>query len=138
MPELPEVEYGRKVAEKTCKKKVIQEVHCDNDPIVFETKLPAEVKRALVGRRVLEICRRGKFLWFELDKSPWPIFHFGMTGAFHTPRPSDYPIRKWSQNREFPMAPSIHQDPLGDGRRMRISHDQQPPVRASPTLTQSP
>lgn len=85
MPELPEVEYGRKVAEKTCKKKVIQEVHCDNDPIVFETKLPAEIKRALVGRRVLEICRRGKFLWFELDKSPWPIFHFGMTGAFHTP-----------------------------------------------------
>ena len=85
MPELPEVEYGRKVAEKSCAKKVIQEVHCDNDSIVFEKKLPAEIKRALVGRRVLEICRRGKFLWFELDKTPWPIFHFGMTGSFHTP-----------------------------------------------------
>jgi len=85
MPELPEVEYGRKVAEKSCAKKVIQEVHCDNDSIVFENKLPAEIKRALVGRRVLEICRRGKFLWFELDKTPWPIFHFGMTGSFHTP-----------------------------------------------------
>ena len=85
MPELPEVEYGRKVAENFCGNKTIQHVYCENDPIVFEKRLPAEIKRALVGRRVESICRRGKFLWFELDKKPWPIFHFGMTGAFHTP-----------------------------------------------------
>lgn len=29
--------------------------------------------------------RRGKQLWFELDRAPHPLFHFGMTGAFHTP-----------------------------------------------------
>ena len=24
-------------------------------------------------------------LWLELDRRPWPVFHFGMTGGLHAP-----------------------------------------------------
>jgi formamidopyrimidine-DNA glycosylase len=40
------------------------------------------VAAALVGRRVKRVGRHGKHLWFELDRRPWPTFHFGMTGSF--------------------------------------------------------
>ncbi len=52
---------------------------------MFQGAGPAELRRALTGRRVLSVQRRGKQLWFELDRPPHPLFHFGMTGAFHVP-----------------------------------------------------
>ena len=57
---------------------------CRNDRIVFNGTSPARVRRALRGARVEAVHRRGKHLWFELDARPWPLFHFGMTGAFRT------------------------------------------------------
>lgn len=84
MPELPEVERGRRVALKVALDRRIAEVRCADDPIVFERVKGARFRRALVGRRVLAIKRHGKHLWFELDRRPWPCFHFGMTGGFHT------------------------------------------------------
>lgn len=42
------------------------------------------MRRALVGRTVLGAARRGKHLWLELDRRPWPCFHLGMTGDFRT------------------------------------------------------
>ena len=42
-------------------------------------------RRALLGARVLAVERWGKQLWFELDRAPHPLFHFGMTGAFASP-----------------------------------------------------
>jgi formamidopyrimidine-DNA glycosylase len=35
---------------------------------------------------VLDVRRHGKHLWLVLDRRPWPVFHFGMTGGFHQPR----------------------------------------------------
>src|SRR5262249_32866346 len=49
------------------------------DPIVFQGVSPARVRRALVGRRVVAAHRHGKHLWLELDRRPWPSFHFGMS-----------------------------------------------------------
>jgi len=46
---------------------------------------PARFARALRGRRVTAVRRHGKHLWLELDRRPWPLFHFGMTGGFHAP-----------------------------------------------------
>lgn len=82
MPELPEVEFGRKVAEKALLGRTIERVRCAEDRIVFHQVLPRAVARALRGREVAAVRRRGKHLWFELDTRPWPLFHFGMTGAF--------------------------------------------------------
>ncbi|MCH8211870.1 MAG: hypothetical protein IIB99_10945 [Planctomycetes bacterium] len=85
MPELPEVERGRRLVERVAVGRTIVKVRCARDSIVFEDAGPARMRKALLGRRVLAARRRGKHIWFELDKRPWPTFHFGMTGAFHTP-----------------------------------------------------
>jgi formamidopyrimidine-DNA glycosylase len=84
MPELPEVERGRRVALKVARGRRIVEARCADDPIVFDRVSPARIRRALVGRRVQDVKRHGKHLWFELDARPWPCLHFGMTGGFHT------------------------------------------------------
>lgn len=44
---------------------------------------PRRIEKALEGATVEDATRFGKHLWFELDRKPWPVFHFGMTGAFH-------------------------------------------------------
>jgi formamidopyrimidine-DNA glycosylase len=85
MPELPEVERGRRIAEGVARDRRISTVQCDDDDIVFDGVAPAHVRRALKGAAVRAVRRRGKHLWFELDRAPHPLFHFGMTGAFLTP-----------------------------------------------------
>ncbi len=85
MPELPEVERGRRLAASVAEKRTIAQVHCAEDPIVFEGVAPATVQCLLQHKTVVAVRRRGKQLWFDLDQPPHPLFHFGMTGAFHTP-----------------------------------------------------
>ena len=85
MPELPEVEVGRIIARRVAAGRIITRVRCADDPIVFDGVAPTRVRRALLGRRVQAVRRHGKHVWFELDRRPWPILHFGMTGGFHTP-----------------------------------------------------
>lgn len=85
MPELPEVERGRRIAAGAARGRRIERLHCADDPIVFDGVTPAFVRSTLPGRRILEVHRRGKQLWFELDAAPHPLFHFGMTGAFRVP-----------------------------------------------------
>ena len=84
MPELPEVERGRRIATRIAVGRRIADVRCADDPIVFERVPPARFRQALLGRRVRAVKRHGKHLWFELDRRPWPCLHFGMTGGFHT------------------------------------------------------
>ena len=85
MPELPEVEFGRKLAESVAAGRTIDKVTVHRDPIVFDGITPARITRALTHRHVQRVCRRGKQLWMELDARPWPLFHFGMTGSFRIP-----------------------------------------------------
>ena len=54
----------------------------EEDEIVYPDDPPEAMVAALTGARVDRVGRRGKYLWFELDRKPWPLFHFGMTGAF--------------------------------------------------------
>jgi len=63
----------------------IASVVCVEDRIVYTGVEPERVARRLTKRRVEAVKRRGKYIWFELDARPWPVFHFGMTGAFRTP-----------------------------------------------------
>ena len=84
MPELPEVERGRRIAMKVALGRRIADARCADDPIVFERVPAVRFRKALLGRRVLAVKRHGKHLWFELDRRPWPCLHFGMTGGFHT------------------------------------------------------
>jgi formamidopyrimidine-DNA glycosylase len=85
MPELPEVEHGRRLVERVALGRRIKRVSTADDPIVFDGASPGVVERALTGRVVLAVRRHGKYIWLELDRRPWPLFHFGMTGAFRAP-----------------------------------------------------
>ena len=97
MPELPEVEKGRCLAERVAQGKVIRDVRIRRDPIVFAGVSPQRFRKSLVGRRVQKAARRGKQIWFELDQTPWPLFHFGMTGAFRVP--DEAPLKLESSGR---------------------------------------
>ncbi len=85
MPELPEVEFGRRQLEATLVGHRIAGVDAADDAIVFDGLSCEAFVAALQGTTVLAACRRGKQLWLELDRRPWPLFHFGMTGGFVTP-----------------------------------------------------
>lgn len=103
MPELAEVEFGRKEAARIAQGKKITEVWAAEDEIVFAGVPAKEVQSSLRGRTVVDTHRHGKYIWFELDRRPWPLFHFGMTGAFRVqgkdPLPlassPDEPDRSW-------------------------------------------
>ena len=100
MPELPEVERGRRLAETMAAGRRIEQVWCADDPLVFDGVDPARWRGALEGRRVEAVKRWGKQLWFELDAPPHPLFHFGMSGGFRTPAAT--PLQIKSGPREDP------------------------------------
>jgi formamidopyrimidine-DNA glycosylase len=86
MPELPDVEMARRLAERVARGRRIVDVEVAPDPLVYEGVTPRRIRQALVGRRVLGVGRHGKHFWLELDRPPWPVFHFGMTGGLYAPR----------------------------------------------------
>jgi formamidopyrimidine-DNA glycosylase len=92
MPELPEVETARRMLERVAVGRRIVRVRCADDPIVFEGVTSARFAAALRGRQVLGARRKGKHLWLVLDRRPWPLFHFGMSGGFHTPARRSLPL----------------------------------------------
>ena len=85
MPELPEVEAARRLATRVAVGRRIVAVWCAADPVVVEGTTPARLSAALRGRRVRAVRRHGKHLWLELDRRPWLLMHFGMTGGLHVP-----------------------------------------------------
>lgn len=82
MPELPEVERARRIAEGVALGRRITSLRCARDNRVFSEHSTRSFRHALLGATVVAVNRWGKQLWFELDRTPHPLFHFGMTGAF--------------------------------------------------------
>jgi formamidopyrimidine-DNA glycosylase len=80
MPELPEVEAVRARLQGALRGRRIVSVVARPDPIVLGALRPGKLRAALVGAKVRDVRRKGKHLWLELDRRPWPAFHFGMTG----------------------------------------------------------
>lgn len=107
MPELPEVEACRRRASRALVGRRIRAAAVADDPVVLDGVGHTGLARALRGRTVRGVKRRGKHLWLELDRRPWPSLHFGMTGwlEFYR-RPEDRP-RFWKLELT-----------MDDGRRM--------------------
>ncbi|CAF0812335.1 unnamed protein product [Adineta steineri] len=87
MPELPEVEYARKLLARFLIRTHITKVsYPDADGLSkrFMNCTPNAFADGIINRKILDIKRHGKYLWFEMaDKqSLTPIFHFGMSGGF--------------------------------------------------------
>ena len=131
MPELPEVEAARRTALRHLKGRRIVAVRCAPDPIVLSGVSPARIEKALRGAFIEDAGRFGKHLWFELDRKPWPVFHFGMTGEFHFLKaPAEHP-------RFLKLELVLDNDrrfAFTDARRfgrLRLAHDprNEPPLR---------
>jgi len=83
MPELPEVETSRREVTRAAKGHIIENVFVSDDRIVFDGIAPRTFANKMKGRKVVGSDRRGKQYWLELDKPPFPVFHYGMTGWMH-------------------------------------------------------
>jgi formamidopyrimidine-DNA glycosylase len=143
VPELPEVDAARRLAERVGRGRRIVGVAVTPDPIVFADP-PARVRRALLGRRVRAVGRHGKHLWLELDRRPWLAMHFGMTGGLHTPLGAAVRLVSDGRRRDPPGWPPRFTKlrlTFDDGRelvmtdarrlgRIRLRHDprQEPPI----------
>src|SRR5262249_57408478 len=107
MPELPEVEAARRLLTRSAVGRRIVSVRAVPDSIVFQGVSPARIRRSLLGRRIVAAHRHGKHLWLELDRRPWPCFHFGMAAGLQghgRPRP---PRMGWGRRARVAIAPTL-------------------------------
>src|SRR3989344_434698 len=78
MPELPEVETIKRGLGKLLPGKAIANVTFDN-PKSFPNA-PSEVRRFLIGAKILDVKRRAKVLLIDLDSKYTLVIHLKMTG----------------------------------------------------------
>lgn len=93
MPELPEVEnikiglepsvINKKIIDVTFSS-IIEESHKNGKLALVKNEL-SFFKENLVGKTILKLDRRGKYIYFTLDNG-YLITHFGMTGAYFVVR----------------------------------------------------
>ncbi|KAG0515300.1 hypothetical protein BDA96_10G266300 [Sorghum bicolor] len=84
MPELPEVEAARRALQAHCVgRRIARCAVADDDKVVVASAGRAAFEGAMVGRTIVAARRRGKNLWLQLDKPPFPSFQFGMAGAIY-------------------------------------------------------
>ena len=80
MPELPEVEVVKKSLNKKIQNLVIEKVKIIDKNLRYEVNKHELLK--VIGRRIIKIDRRSKFLIFKMNKNINLLFHLGMTGKF--------------------------------------------------------
>lgn len=80
MPELPEVETVRRGLEKCVVGKKFKDIEVRH-PRATSAKSIAPLT-SLRGAKVKSIARRGKFMWFVLDRPEVLVAHLGMSGQF--------------------------------------------------------
>lgn len=84
MPELPEVETVRRGLAHFARGFTIASAQ-DLHPRLLKPSSIGPI-HAIVGGRIKEVRRRGKFLWFVLDRDQALVAHLGMSGQFLFPR----------------------------------------------------
>lgn len=89
MPELPEVETWRRLADATAVGRRILRADCAEDRIVLDQIPPKELAEKLQGRRIDGTGRRGKHMWLSLEDAGFLYIHFGMSGSLWHLLPED-------------------------------------------------
>ena len=80
MPELPEVETVRRGLVSLVKGYKISAAH-ELHPRALKPESIAPLK-SIQGAKIVDLNRRGKFLWFVLDRPQVLVAHLGMSGQF--------------------------------------------------------
>lgn len=105
MPELPECERARRLAERIGTGRTVRRVKCPDDGIVFCDDSPRQVEQAFRGRMMVAARRKGKQIWFEFDKPPHLLMHFGMAGGFRAPGEAALKLASSPQEEETDWPP---------------------------------
>lgn len=88
MPELPEVEVVRRgLSPYLSGRRIAFAEVLDPRSVRRHIAGPADLVRALAGREVLGVSRRGKYLWLRLDSDEALVVHLGMSGQLLLPDP---------------------------------------------------
>ncbi|MGH3343499.1 MAG: bifunctional DNA-formamidopyrimidine glycosylase/DNA-(apurinic or apyrimidinic site) lyase [Carbonactinosporaceae bacterium] len=83
MPELPEVEVVRRGLARFVAGRTVGTIRVAHPRAVRRHVAgAADFTTLLVGRRVEDACRRGKYLWLPLDSGDALLAHLGMSGQF--------------------------------------------------------
>jgi formamidopyrimidine-DNA glycosylase len=102
VPELPEVEAYRSLAEKALRRR-IAEVHAPDDWILKRGLTPEEVSTVLPGHRLVAARRIGKQLLLDTDDGgPVLGLHFGMAGRLVVDHQAAISDLVYSSNDENP------------------------------------
>ncbi len=80
MPELPEVEVVKRSLEKKILNMIIKKVKINDGNLRYKIN-KVKISR-LVGKRIIKIKRRSKFLIFKISEKYVMLIHLGMTGKF--------------------------------------------------------
>jgi formamidopyrimidine-DNA glycosylase len=88
VPELPELEIFKRCVDSTSLHQDIEIVDVKNGKILGDVSASG-LKRGLEGRKFESTRRHGKHLFVELDRGPWLLLHFGMTGGLKYYRDAD-------------------------------------------------
>lgn len=81
MPELPEVEVVRRGVHAAFVGRTLSRVDVRHERAVRRhAGGPADFGARLVGRRITDTGRRGKYLWLNLDDGAALVLHLGMSG----------------------------------------------------------
>ena len=130
MPELPEVETVRRQLARVLSGRTIRRVRV-HDALLVAPESPNRFRRAVEGRTVDDVSRRGKYLRLELDSGDTLAMHLRMTGRLHHAPDGHLPADKhrrarfdlddgatldFSDTRRFGRAwivPADHPDPDG-------------------------
>lgn len=82
MPELPEVETVRQVLRKNILGQVIAGIDIYYEKMIHNISIE-EFKKQLIGKKIIEIHRLGKYLYFELENDLFLISHLRMEGKYY-------------------------------------------------------
>jgi len=93
MPELPEIEIVKRSLFKMINKAKIIDIKISNKNLRY--KIPYDFYQKLIGKRILSISRRSKYLIFSFGQKIL-LIHLGMTGKFLLMRNFDNTLFKTS------------------------------------------
>ena len=102
MPELPEVEAYRRLAETSALGRVIGDVHAPDSWYLKRGAEAATVRAALTGHRFVAARRIGKVLLLDTDAGPTLGLRFGMTGRLLVDDVAGVDKLKYSSSRHEP------------------------------------
>ena len=102
MPELPEVEAYRRLAEAGALGRRITAVGAPDPWFLKGGLAAAEVEAALVGSRLLAARRRGKLLLLDTDRSQTLGLRFGMTGRLVVDGKAGVDRLRYTSSRDEP------------------------------------